>query len=196
MKKFILSFCVMVSISPKTWSVDQGPILPLQYPEKVAWIFSSITTQAGQSKTQSPQVFIADGDRWRIESRSRSGQSVVFVYDGDDLRSNRELKRKDADALDNRIHHKKAYKKLSMSNYKGTDYVGSRKCWHFVIKESDGNSDLWIDVETKFPRKISVQYNDGMNLVDTYDELSVTFNESLFKGDNLEPRLVSFLEAR
>jgi outer membrane lipoprotein-sorting protein len=190
---------IIFGFSPCEAGQIAGPPIPLKLPDDVSWVNTILTTREDGSRDYQRHVFVAKGNRWRLEFETFNSAPIIFVFNGSKLGTNskihqsKDLKDKTPDFWDARTHIRMGYETANKSQYKGIKKIDNKDCWHFSSEDTDSKFNLWVDVKKRIPRRMSVEKADGGSIRDLFDDIPkhIKITPDLFNVNNLKVILLA-----
>lgn len=188
---FFWIICIIaMARAPGASYSEPAPSPPPTLPSEVRWICDGVRRYPDSRIAKVCEVFICNGERWRLEYQKINGKIHVAIYDGrafaTSLRKNVE-----ASELDPRVVLRAAYGLIPESKYLRTVNIRNSKCWHYSRKEGPEELQLWIDTERQVPRKLYVKFEDREVIEDEYLDLpdDIVVSPDLFDITDLRIRI-------
>jgi outer membrane lipoprotein-sorting protein len=190
---------IIFGFSPCEAGQIAGPPRPLKLPNDVSWVNTVLLTEKDGRRVYQRHVFIARGNRWRLEYEMLNSAPTIFVFNGSKLGTNSKIhesknpENKTPELWDARTQIRMSYETANKSQYKGIKKIDNIDCWHFFGEVTDSKFNLWVDVKKRIPRRMSFENPDGSSIREIFDDIPkhIKITPELFNVNNLNVILLA-----
>ena len=127
---------------------------PGAFPEDTMWRSVIQKTDPGGETVSVETRFASLGKKFRVEVKSsESAEGRVAVFDGERLVTNWPDKTLSSADFDLRKTYKALYSALARFRYHGESVLDGRKCWYYSLEQESRSHHVWVDMETRLPRR-------------------------------------------
>ena len=161
----------------------------LEFPTEIIWKHTNVGFK-GLEKQQFVEIVAIKNNKWRTEVSGRS-RTLVEVFDGQKFATNYPGKNPRAPVdIEPTAGLRRILNAANHVKFAPVDSVGGSPCWRIRQDSEQMKSEIWIQCESRFFKKIVTKYADGTTNEDTYEIMPFrTFPNQVFDTQNLSPVL-------